>query len=144
MHHPYLYAKLRSLYISNQNVKSAHLRFRQPESRNIVRYNAHDRKSQDHGYPEAYILSSCVSNVIVFLKERLTLNSVLPFTRLVLCIATIGICSIIATKPYPRSFLVIQPMTSSWSSALIRNVRTVDMLFDMYGREAPYTWRRKK
>ena len=55
-----------------------------------------------------------------------------------------GICNIMATKPYPRSFLVMQPMTSSCKSALTKNVNAVAPFLDKYGSEAPYTCRRRK
>lgn len=62
----------------------------------------------------------------------------------VLCTSTIGICSIMAMKPYPRNLRVIQPMTSSWANELIKNVMKVATGRDMVVREALYTCRLKK
>jgi hypothetical protein len=39
--------------------------------------------------------------------------------------ATIGSWSIMAKNPYPRSFLVIQLIISSWNIELTRNVMTI-------------------
>ena len=57
---------------------------------------------------------------------------------------TIGICNIMATKPYPRNLRVIQPMTSSCAILDTRKVMKVATGRDIVFRDAEYTWRRKK
>lgn len=66
-----------------------------------------------------------------------TLSSFRLRTTLIRCTATMGNCDICAANPYPRSFFVMQPMTSSWPNALTRKVISVAVLRDMYGLEAP-------
>lgn len=64
-----------------------------------------------------------ILNPSTILHQNSTLfNSVLPLTHLLLCTMTIGICSIMAKNPYPRNFLVMQPMTSSCARAEIKKV----------------------
>ena len=58
---------------------------------------------------------------------ELTLRVVRPLKNRDFCTATMGSCSIMAAKPYPRSFLVMQPMTSSWKNELTRNVISMAM-----------------
>lgn len=59
-----------------------------------------------------------------------------PFTHFERCTSTIGICSIIAMKPYPRNFLVMQPITSSCARALMKKVIVVASGRDMCPRDA--------
>jgi hypothetical protein len=50
-----------------------------------------------------------------------------------------GICIIIMKNPYPLNFRVMQPMTNSCASELIRNVVTVANGLLMVVRDAEYT-----
>ena len=47
-----------------------------------------------------------IQNMMLFNKLRLRINGSF-------CTMTSGICNIMRENPYPRNFLVIQPMTSS-------------------------------
>ena len=78
-----------------------------------------------------------ILNPSIILHQNSTLfNKVLPLTHRLLCTMTIGICSIMAKKPYPLNFLVMQPMTSSCASALMRKVMTVAKGLDIWPRDA--------
>ncbi len=74
---------------------------------------------------------------IIEIQKQILLNTFLPRKYLVRCSMTMGNCIICARKPYPLSFLVMQPMTSSWPTALIRNVMRVATGREKRGREAP-------
>lgn len=76
------------------------------------------RQAEDHRDPKQDILfqdqySHSKHHEDAESELALTLKSVLLLTICVLCTATMGSCIICATNPYPRSFLVMQPMTSS-------------------------------
>jgi len=58
-------------------------------------------------------------------QNKTLFNNFRPRIHLLRCITTSGICSSSAKAPYPRNFFVMQPMTSSWASALMKNVMTV-------------------
>ena len=73
-------------------------------------------------YTRTYSAHIMLKPKIILHQNNTLFNRVLPRTHLLLCIITIGICSIMATNPYPRIFFVMQPMTNSCASALIKNV----------------------
>ena len=96
---PFLHAKLRLLQILNENVESTHLAL-WSENVRACRYQSDSLLIS----PESLISKnrhseSRVSDTLKTWTTQRTLNKVLPLTRLVLCMATIGICSIIAKKP---------------------------------------------
>ena len=74
---------------------------------------------------------------IIEIQKKILFSTFLPRTNLVRCSMTMGNCIIWARKPYPLSFFVMQPMTSSWPMALMRNVIKVATGREKRGREAP-------
>ena len=85
------------------------------------------------------VVSKCDQKIRYVRKSAgtLTLSSFRLRTTCRRCTATMGNCDICAANPYPRSFLVIQPMTNSCPRALRRKVMSVAVLRDTYGLEAP-------
>ena len=74
---------------------------------------------------------------IIEIQKQMLLKTFRPRTYLVRCSMTMGNCIIWARNPYPLSFFVMQPMTSSWPMALIRKVMRVATGREKRGREAP-------
>lgn len=68
-------------------------------------------------------------------ERRRTLRVLLPRRNRDRWTATMGIWSIMARKPYPRSFLVMQLMTSSWKTELTRNVMNMATGWEKYESE---------
>lgn len=55
-----------------------------------------------------------------------------------------GNWSIMARKPYPRIFFVMQVMINSCATELTRNVITKALELENRSNEEKYTWRRRK
>lgn len=77
------------------------------------------------------------------LRPRIILHQKRTLLRMVLLrihglrwTKTIGICNIIATKPYPRNLRVMQPMTNSCAILETRKVMKVATGRDMVLRDA--------
>lgn len=84
------------------------------------------RKTEYHGEPEEDVLEREVTKLVCdVLMVKLTFRVVLWRKYFDFWIAMIGSWSIIARNPYPRSFLVMQLITSSWKAELTRKVMNI-------------------
>jgi hypothetical protein len=69
------------------------------------------------------------------MRAKLTLRVVLPLKKRDFWTATIGSWSIIAPKPYPRNFLVMQLMINSWKTELTKKVMSMATGWEKRDRE---------
>lgn len=73
---------------------------------------------------------------IMLIQKRQLFKTVLLRIHRLRWTKTIGICNIIATKPYPRNLRVMQPMTSSCAILETRKVMKVATGRDIVLRDA--------
>ena len=126
-----------------ENIQCTHLLFESACSR--YTFQKHSLtiarpRIMEHQKRMFWLVVSKLDQMIRYVRKSagtLTLSSFRLRTICRRCTATMGNCDICAANPYPRSFLVIQPMTNSCPRALMRKVMSVAVLRDTYGLEAP-------